>query len=129
MHHSCLHIQGVSKRPFPGLVIFVPAVAHHYCLNLTAAFSQPGNGLIGKPCIEIRIVYLEPKVRCFTSKNLVLAWGFRVRQGFRERRRAQRSIELPSPPISHRDSWDSSKSTGGLNGFFPREKLRKVGLN
>ena len=36
--------------PFPGLVNFVPAVAYHFCLNLPAAFSQPGNGLIAQPC-------------------------------------------------------------------------------
>ena len=30
---------------FPGLVNFVPAVAYHFCLNLQAAFSQPGNDL------------------------------------------------------------------------------------
>ena len=39
-------------RPFPGLVNFVPALAYHLCLNLPAAFSQPGNGLIVKPCIN-----------------------------------------------------------------------------
>ena len=35
---------------FPGLVNYVPAVAYHFCLNLLVAFSQPGNGLIVKPC-------------------------------------------------------------------------------
>ena len=29
---------------------FVPGVAYHFCLNLSAAFSQPGNGLIVEPC-------------------------------------------------------------------------------
>ena len=43
-------IQGISKRLFPGLVNFVPAVAHHLCLNLPEAFSQPGNGLLEAPC-------------------------------------------------------------------------------
>ena len=38
--------QGISIRPFPGLVNFVPAVAYLFCLNLPAAFSQPGNGLL-----------------------------------------------------------------------------------
>ena len=37
--------------PFPGLVNFFPAVAYHFCLNLPAAFSQHGNGLILRPCI------------------------------------------------------------------------------
>ena len=38
-------------RPFPGLVNFAHAVAYHFCLNIPAAFSQPGNSLIVKPCI------------------------------------------------------------------------------
>ena len=43
-------LQGSTKRPFPGVVNFVPAVAYHFCLNLPAAFSQPGNSLILEPC-------------------------------------------------------------------------------
>ena len=43
-------LQGTSKRPFPGLVIFVPAVAYHFCLNLPEAFSQPGNSCLEGPC-------------------------------------------------------------------------------
>ena len=39
-------LQGSAKRPLPGLVNFVPAVACLFCLNLPAAFSQPGNDLI-----------------------------------------------------------------------------------
>ena len=35
---------------FPGLVNFVPAVDDLFCLNLPAAFSQPGNGLREIPC-------------------------------------------------------------------------------
>ena len=43
-------MQGISVRPlFPGLVNFVPAVAYFFCLNLPAASSQPGNGLIKIP--------------------------------------------------------------------------------
>ena len=41
-------------RPFPGLVNSIPAVAYLFCLNLPAAFSQPGNGLIEIPCIATR---------------------------------------------------------------------------
>ena len=44
-------VQGTSKRPFPGLVNFVPAIAYHFCLNLPGAFSQPGHGLLEVPCI------------------------------------------------------------------------------
>ena len=36
---------------FPGLVNLVPAVAYHFCLNLPAAFLQPGNSLIFEPYI------------------------------------------------------------------------------
>ena len=43
-------IQGWTIRPFPGLENFVPAVAYQFCLNLSAALSQPGNGLKMKPC-------------------------------------------------------------------------------
>ena len=44
-------IQGSSIRWAPGLVHFVPAVAYHFCLNLPAVFSQPGNSLIEIPCM------------------------------------------------------------------------------
>ena len=44
-------LQGSNVMPFPGLVNFVSAVAYHFSLNLIAAFSQPGNGLIVEPCI------------------------------------------------------------------------------
>ena len=44
------HIQGSTKRPLPGLVNLVPAVANHFCLNLPAALLQPWNGLIVLPC-------------------------------------------------------------------------------
>ena len=34
-----------------GLVNFIPAVGYHFYLNLPAAFSQPGNSVIVKPCM------------------------------------------------------------------------------
>ena len=37
-----INVQGIYIRPFPGLVNVVPAVAYLFCLNLPAAFSQPG---------------------------------------------------------------------------------------
>ena len=49
---TCIHwkrnffLLGQSIMPFPGLVNSVPFVAYHFCLNLPAAFWQPGNGLI-----------------------------------------------------------------------------------
>ena len=47
-----MHVQGISIRLFPGLVNIAPAVAYHFCLNLPAAFPQPGNGLIEIPCMQ-----------------------------------------------------------------------------
>ena len=44
------YLQGSAKRRSPGLVHFVPAVAYHFCLNLPAAFTQPGARLLAKPC-------------------------------------------------------------------------------
>ena len=44
------YIQGLTIRPFPGLVNIVSAIAYHFCLNLPAAFSQPRNSLIVEPC-------------------------------------------------------------------------------
>ena len=37
---------GLGKKPFPGLVNFVAAVAYHFCLSLPAAFTQPGVNLL-----------------------------------------------------------------------------------
>ena len=63
------HVQGISKRPFPGLVNFVPAVAYLFCLNLPAAFWQPGNGLLEIPCTcavyKIFVVFTELGTRFF----------------------------------------------------------------
>ena len=44
------NLQGTTVRLFPVLVNFVTAAAYHFCLNLPAAFSQPQNGYIVKPC-------------------------------------------------------------------------------
>ena len=46
-----LRVQGSAKRLWPGLVDFVPAVAYHFCFNLPAAFTQPGQSFLAKPCI------------------------------------------------------------------------------
>ena len=48
---SC--VQGSPIRPFQGLVNFVPAVAYYFCLNVPAAFSQPGAHLILEPCMAM----------------------------------------------------------------------------
>ena len=49
-----LYIQGSPKECFPGLVNFVTAVAYHFCLNLSRAFSQPGQHSFGDPCTVYR---------------------------------------------------------------------------
>ena len=43
-------VQSPKKVFVCGLVNFVPAVAYLFGLNLPAALSQPGNGLIEIPC-------------------------------------------------------------------------------
>ena len=52
-------------------MIFVPAVAYHICLNLPAAFSQPGNGLIVKPCIFTYGVAIR-SISCFSVLFVVV---------------------------------------------------------
>ena len=39
---KCIREQGSTNRRAPGLVNFVPALAYLFCLNLPAAFTQPG---------------------------------------------------------------------------------------
>ena len=46
-----LDIQGSTNRRALGLVNFVPALAYHFCLNLPAAFTQPGARLLVELCI------------------------------------------------------------------------------
>ena len=48
-------LQGISKRLFPGKVNFVSAVAHLFCLNLLAAFSQPRTSLLVKLCTFVMV--------------------------------------------------------------------------
>ena len=38
------NVQGWAKVLFPGLVNLVPAGTYHFCPNLPATLSQPGNG-------------------------------------------------------------------------------------
>ena len=42
-------VQGSTNRRAPVLVNFVPALDYH-CLNLPAAFTQPGARLLVQPC-------------------------------------------------------------------------------
>ena len=43
-------VQGSTNRRALGFVNFVLALAYHFCLNLLAAFSQPGARLLVEPC-------------------------------------------------------------------------------
>ena len=43
-------VQGSTNRRAPGLVNFVPVLAYHFCLNLPAAFTEPGARLLVEPC-------------------------------------------------------------------------------
>ena len=43
-------VQGSTNRRAPGFVNFVLALAYHLCLNLPAAFTQPGARLLVEPC-------------------------------------------------------------------------------
>ena len=52
-HTSRPTLQGFTNRQAPGLVNFVPALAYHFCLNLLAAFTQPGARLLVEPCTMI----------------------------------------------------------------------------
>ena len=52
-------VQGSTMRPFLGLVNFVPAVAYHLCLNMSASFSQPGNGLLEVLCTHNELKDLQ----------------------------------------------------------------------
>ena len=44
-----------SKVDAPGLVNFVPAVSYHFCLNLPAAFTQPGTSTLTDLCRCCRV--------------------------------------------------------------------------
>ena len=50
MNYLTSYIQGSTNRRALGLVNFVPALTYHFCLNLPAAFTQPGARLLVEPC-------------------------------------------------------------------------------
>ena len=45
-------LQSSAKVGAPGLVKFFPAVAHHFCLKLPAAFTQPEASTLADLCNE-----------------------------------------------------------------------------
>ena len=64
-----LHVLASTNRRALGLVNFVPALAYQFCLNLPAAFTQPGARLLLEACI--RICRLGPgKNWPYSSKDL-----------------------------------------------------------
>ena len=63
-----IRVQGSAKKLWPGLVNFVPAVAYNLCLNLPAAFMQPGQSLLADPCREKKLLIFGIAMRsnsCF----------------------------------------------------------------
>ena len=63
---ATMYVQGSTNRRAPGLVNFVPALAHHFCLNLPSAFTQPGACLLVEPCTVWGInLFLMSFVICF----------------------------------------------------------------
>ena len=48
--HVSFPIKGSINRRAPGIVNFVLALAYHFCLNLPAAFTQPGARLLVEHC-------------------------------------------------------------------------------
>ena len=69
-------IQSPKKVVVRGLVNFVPDVTYLFCLNLPAAFSQPGNGLLEILCNTAQVYArsLLPIARpekCFEVKHFV----------------------------------------------------------
>ena len=74
----CMNIQGSTNRRALGLVNFVPALAYHFCLNLPAAFTQPGARILVEPCTSV-LVPLDNrsirlvKVSLFQRSNLCIS--------------------------------------------------------
>ena len=46
---SSVCLQGSAKGRSPGLVIYVPVLAYHFCLALPAVFMQPGDHILTRP--------------------------------------------------------------------------------
>ena len=61
-------IQGSTNRQALGLVNFT-ALAYHFCLNLPAAFTQPGARLLVEPCKGEQSINESFGVICSHSKN------------------------------------------------------------
>ena len=51
--HTYIDVQGSTNRRGPGFMNFVLALAYHFCLNMHAAFTQPGARLLVEPCTRL----------------------------------------------------------------------------
>ena len=90
---------GSTNRQAPGLVNFFPALAYHFCLNLPAAFTQPGVRLIVEPCRCKPLVLKYPYAFGSPNVSSVMMRGVReVMQ--RGRRKGGREGVRPSSKLA-----------------------------
>ena len=89
--HSSPNLQSSSIRWAPGLVKFVPAVAYLFCLNLPAAFSQPGARHIGEPCILVAEAHHVILLQKQASTSVILSVSLSLSPS-------------PSPPFSEKQT-------------------------
>ena len=100
-------VQGSAKRRTPDLVNFVPAVAYHICLALSAAFTQPGNHLLAEPCVSLSPCSVQNPFRNYGgherrngqqarfSKEMVLRGVFKRGRGLFSAKGGRNSRKLP----------------------------------
>ena len=92
-HLLCTGYTGLDYKAVPRFGDLVTAVAFHFCLNLPAAFPQPGNSLIVQPCTCIRNGYFlrmfslfagkhRPTHRCKKSHNIIESCCHLIRHPF-----------------------------------------------
>ena len=75
LSYGLSHIyRGPAKLWSPGLMNFVSAVAYLFCLNLPAAFSQPGDQNFAGPCsrthsFTVASAAIGPQPWCFVPRH------------------------------------------------------------
>ena len=60
---GCMGVQRSAKVGAPGLVNFITAVAYHFCLSLTTAFTQPGASTLANLCKPVAKQVVNKKFR------------------------------------------------------------------
>ena len=86
-------IQGSAKRQSSDLVNSVAAVAFHFCLALPAAFTQPGDHLLGHPCRDRQTQTAEHRrgggktAYLFRSRGAIAARQTPIGEGWSQRTR------------------------------------------